>query len=144
MKIERTVTTSASPDRVFAYLSDFTTTTEWDPGTVVTTRLSGDGGVGTTYSNTSKFLGRETKLTYEVVEYAEPARIVLHGHNETVDATDSIAVTADGEGSRVVYTADFSFKGLARLVAPLLAPALKKLGDDAEKGLGDALARLAE
>ena len=144
MKIERTVTTSASPDRVFAYLSDFTTTTEWDPGTVVTTRLSGDGGVGTTYSNTSKFLGRETKLTYEVLEYADPARIVLHGHNGTVDATDSIAVTADGEGSRVVYTADFSFKGLARLVAPLLAPALKKLGDDAEKGLQEALARLAE
>ena len=143
MKIERTVTTAASPERVFAYLSDFTTTTEWDPGTVVTTRASGDGGVGTTYSNTSRVLGRETKLTYEVVEYADPARIVLHGHNETVDATDSIAVSADGEGSRVVYTADFSFKGVAKLVAPLLAPALKKLGDDAEKGLREALARLA-
>ena len=143
MKIERTVTTAASAERVFAYLSDFTTTTEWDPGTVVTTRVSGDGGVGTTYSNTSTFLGRETKLTYEVVEYADPVRIVLHGHNETVDATDSIAVSADGEGSRVVYTADFSFKGVAKLVAPLLAPALKKLGDDAEKGLREALARLA-
>ena len=34
MKIEREVTTSAPPDQVFAYLSDFTTTTEWDPGTV--------------------------------------------------------------------------------------------------------------
>lgn len=142
MRIERTVTTSATPERVFAYLSDFTTTTEWDPGTVVTTRVSGDGGVGTTYSNTSRFLGRETRLTYEVVEYADPARIVLHGHNETVDATDSIAITADGEGSTVVYTADFSFKGVAKLVAPLLAPALKKLGDNAEKGLRDALAGL--
>ena len=38
---------------MFAYLSDFTTTNEWDPGTVSTERVSGDGGVGTTYHNTS-------------------------------------------------------------------------------------------
>ena len=142
MKIERTVTTEAAPDKVFAYLSDFTTTTEWDPGSVLTTRVSGDGGVGTTYSNTSKFMGRETKLTYEVVEHAAPARFVLCGHNDTVEATDSMDIAADGTGSRVTYTADFAFKGVAKFIAPLLAPALKKLGDDAEKGLAEALAKL--
>ena len=142
MKIEREVTTSASPDRVFAYLSDFTTTTEWDPGTVKTVRTSGDGGVGTTYQNTSKFMGRETELTYEVVEYTAPSRIVLHGTNETVDATDSITVEANGSGTKVTYTADFAFSGFAKVLAPLLAPALKKLGDDAKKGMEEALAKL--
>ena len=142
MKIEREVTTSAPPDRVFAYLSDFTTTTEWDPGTVKTVRTSGDGGVGTTYENTSKFMGRETELTYEVIEYAAPTRIVLHGTNETVDATDSITVEAHSAGSRVTYSADFAFSGVAKVLAPLLAPALKKLGDDAEKGMREALAKL--
>ena len=48
MLIERTVTVDRPPAEVFAYLADFTTTTEWDPGTVRTTRESGDGGVGTT------------------------------------------------------------------------------------------------
>ena len=142
MKIERTVETAASPETVFAYLSDFTTTTEWDPGTVSTVRLSGDGGVGTTYRNTSKFAGRETELTYEVVEHAPPARIVLRGTNKTVTAEDSISVAAHDTGSVVTYSADFTFKGAARFVAPLLAPALKKLGDDAQKGLHDALAKL--
>jgi hypothetical protein len=42
----------------------------------------------------------------------------------------------------VTYTADFTFKGLSRFVAPLLAPAFKKLGDDAEKGMREALSRL--
>jgi hypothetical protein len=42
----------------------------------------------------------------------------------------------------VTYTADFAFKDLARLVAPLLAPAFKKLGDEAEQGLREALGRL--
>jgi len=142
MKLQREVTTSAPPDRVFAYLSDFTTTTEWDPGTVKTVRVTGDGGVGTTYDNTSKFMGRETQLTYEVVELESPRRIVLHGANKTVDATDSITVEANGAGSRVTYSADFDFKGAAKLFAPFLAPALKKLGDEAEEGLRTALARL--
>jgi carbon monoxide dehydrogenase subunit G len=142
MKIRREVTTSAPADRVFAYLSDFTTTTEWDPGTVKTVRLAGDGGVGTTYDNTSKFMGRETRLTYEVVEYAEPTRIVLHGTNATVDATDSITVEAHGGGTKVTYEADFAFSGLAKLLAPLLAPVLKKLGDDAKQGMAEALAKL--
>jgi carbon monoxide dehydrogenase subunit G len=142
MKIRREVTTSAPADRVFGYLSDFTTTTEWDPGTVKTVRLAGDGGVGTTYDNTSKFMGRETRLTYEVVEYAEPTRIVLHGTNATVDATDSITVEAHGGGTKVTYEADFAFSGLAKLLAPLLAPVLKKLGDDAKQGMAEALAKL--
>ena len=143
MKLQRTVHTTATPDRVFEYLSDFTTTTEWDPGTVVTERVSGDGGVGTTYRNVSKFLGRESELTYTVVELKAPTRFALRGENATVVAHDTMVIAAEGPGSRVTYTADFGFKGVAKLVAPLLAPALKRLGDHAERGLAEALGGLA-
>ena len=44
MKIERTVTVDVPVSRAFAYLEDFATTTEWDPGTVSTIRCAGDGG----------------------------------------------------------------------------------------------------
>jgi carbon monoxide dehydrogenase subunit G len=142
MKLQRSVETTAPPAIVFAYLSDFTTTTEWDPGTVRTERTSGDGGVGTTYHNTSKFMGRETELTYEVVEHRPDSRFAVRGENSTVVAHDTMEIAPLGEGSRVTYTADFEFKGAARLVAPLLKPALKKLGDEAETGLRDGLAGL--
>ena len=46
MHVERTFTVPQPPDAVFDYLGDFTHTNEWDPGTVETTRTSGDGGVG--------------------------------------------------------------------------------------------------
>lgn len=142
MKLQRTVETTASPSAVFAYLGDFTTTTEWDPGTVETTRVSGDGGVGTTYHNVSRFMGRTTELTY-VVERHEPDRLLaLRGENKSVVAHDTMEIAPDGAGTRVTYTAEFDFKGLAGLVAPLLAPALKKLGDEAENGLRSALGRL--
>lgn len=55
IEMHREVTTTVAPEVVFAYLSDFTTTEQWEPGTVRTTRVSGDGGVGTRYANTSRF-----------------------------------------------------------------------------------------
>ena len=66
MKLQKTVIVDKPRDAVFGYLSDFTTTTQWDPGTVVTVTQHGDGRAGTTYLNTSAFLGRETQLTYIV------------------------------------------------------------------------------
>ena len=142
MRLQRSVTVDASPEKVFAYLSDFTTTEQWDPGTVRCQRTSGDGGVGTIYLNTSKFLGRETELTYTVLEVEPGRRVQLRGQNKTVTATDTMEIDPNGSGSDVTYTADFAFNGVAKYLAPLLAGPLKKLGDDAEKGLREALSRL--
>jgi carbon monoxide dehydrogenase subunit G len=142
MKLQRTVETKAAPAVVFAYLSDFTHTNEWDPGTVHTELTSGDGGVGTKYHNVSKFMGRETELTYEVVQHQPDYRFALRGENSSVIANDTMEISRSGAGSTVTYTADFEFKGIGKLVAPLLKPALKKLGDEAETGLRDALGKL--
>lgn len=149
MEIERTVTVDQPVDRVFAYLSDFTTTTDWDPGTVRTSLVSGEGGVGTRYLNISKFLGRETELDYLVVEHAPGQRFALRGENDTLVAHDTMTFVRGagsgrtaGEGTTVTYRAEFEFKGLAKYVAPLLSPAFKKLGDDAERGLREALGQL--
>ncbi len=142
MKLQRTVETNASPAAVFAFLSDFTTTNQWDPGTVQTVLVSGDGGVGTSYRNTSKFMGRETELTYVVVEHQPDSRFALRGENSSVVANDTMEMQPHGAGTKVTYTADFEFKGIGKFIAPLLAPALKKLGDDAEKGLHESLGAL--
>ena len=138
--IQRTVTTSASPEAVWAYLSDFTTTNEWDPGTVRTVRRSGQGEVGTVYDNTSRFLGRETQLVYTVVESNPPTRIRLRGENESVVATDTITMTAQGSGTRVDYVAILEFRGMLRRLDPLFSiPGLnrpfKRLGDGAQRGI---------
>jgi uncharacterized protein YndB with AHSA1/START domain len=143
MEITRTIETSSPVEKVFAYLSDFTTTNEWDPGTVETRRVSGDGGPGTAYANTSKFLGRETELEYVVKELVTDGRIVLEGNNKTVKATDTMTLTPSATGTRVVYHAQFEFKGVTRYVAPLMSPVLarafKKLGDEAQVSMRSAL-----
>lgn len=146
MQIRRTVVTAAAPAKVFAYLSDFTTTTTWDPGTVHTTRLSGEGGVGTVYRNVSKFAGRETEVTYVVTDHEAPALFALRGENASVVTRDTMRIEALGTGSRLEYTAEFRFKGLMRplatIGAPFLSRAMRKLGDEAEAGLSEALSSL--
>ena len=138
--IKRTVTTARPMPEVFAYLSDFATTQEWDPGTERTTRESGDGGVGTRYHNVSRFLGRTTELDYVVVEHEPPVRLVLRGEKQTVVARDTMTIDhAPGGGTRITYRAQFSFKGPSRLFAPLAAPAFRRLGDKAASGLRTAL-----
>jgi uncharacterized protein YndB with AHSA1/START domain len=140
--IERTVTVDRPLAKVFAYLSDFTTTNEWDPGTVETVRVSGDGGVGTAYRNTSKFAGRETELTYVVEEIVPDKVFALRGENKTVVAHDTMTFRETPSGTEVRYVAEFEFKGLAKLVAPLMGPFFKKLGDEAEQGMREALVKL--
>jgi uncharacterized protein YndB with AHSA1/START domain len=167
MRLRKVITVQKPLHQVFAYLSDFTTTTEWDPGTVETVRITGDGAVGTEYQNTSTFGGRQTQLTYVVQDLVPNQRIALRGENATViahdtmtfrevapaTASDSTVAPATASDSTVVdstvvdstevtYTADFTFKGIARFVAPLMKPAFTRLGNEAESGMAAALARL--
>ena len=142
MKLLKTVVAEKPLDAVFGYLSDFTTTTDWDPGTVTTVRQHGNGGVGTTYLNTSTFLGRTTQLTYVVDELVDQKLIQLRGENKTVIAVDTLTFRPVTSGTEVTYAAEFTFKGLSRIVAPLLKPAFERLGNEAEAGLRKALNRL--
>ncbi len=142
MRLRAVVRTAAPLPRVFDYLSDFTTTTRWDPNTVTTTRVSGDGGVGSVYLNTSVFRGRQTQLRYVVEEVAPNERIRLRGENDTVVAVDTIACRTVAAGTEVTYTAQFQLRGVLRLVAPLLRPAFGRLARDARDGLQTALADL--
>ena len=142
VRLLRTVVVDKPLDPVFDFLSDFTTTMQWDPGTVTTVRLHGDGGIGTTYRNTSRFLGKQTQLTYVVEEFADRELIRLRGENDTVTSVDTMTFRHVGSGTEVSYRAEFEFKGLSRLIAPLLKPALERLGNQAEAGMRTALNRL--
>lgn len=143
MQIERRIATDSEAARVFDYLSDFETTTEWEPGTVRTVRESGDGGVGTRYHNTSRFLGRTVEVIYTVVDLDPAGRIELRGENSSLVAHDTITVTPHPHGgSTVVYRAQFDFRGGVRFLAPVLAIALWRLGNRAARDMREALARL--
>jgi carbon monoxide dehydrogenase subunit G len=143
MQVERTFTVPRPVEVVFDYLADFTHTEEWDPGTVRTRRTSGDGGLGTTYANTSQCMGRTSDLTYETTTLERPNRLEFRGHNDSVDTVDSMTFRAVGDVTEVHYRADFHFGRILSLIAPLVVrPKLEKLADDTVVQMRRAIDRI--
>ena len=128
-------------EHVFAYLSDFSTTEEWDPGVVEAKRVNGAAvGQGTEFRLVAEFLGRKNELIYRIVEYDPPHAVTFLGENATVVSRDRITFESTTAGTRVTYDADLALKGLLKITDPLLALAFKRVGDRALAGLRRTLA----
>ena len=136
-----TVETRRKRDDVAAYLSDFSTTAEWDPGIVEAQRLDhGPLGVGSRFRLVARFLGRSTELTYEIVRYEPGELVTLRGENASVVSLDTMRFTAaPNGGTRVAYEADLTLKGSLRALDPLLRLAFNRVGDRAAAGLRTTL-----
>lgn len=141
--IERTITVPTPLARVWGYLVDFTNTEEWDPPTETTTRVTGDGAVGTVYRNVSSLMGHGVETEYTVVD-VEPLRLFrLEGENSTMKLRDTITFEGDDTGTTVTYHAEFQPKGATKLLEPLLPLGLKRLGDKTSDQLESCLRDLA-
>lgn len=136
------LTTAVPLAEAFAYLSDFSTTQEWDPGVVEAERI-GDApvGEGTEFRVVASFLGRTSELTYRIDAFAPGEAVTLLGENATVVSLDTITFEALGAGTRITYDADLSLKGPLRIADPLLRLAFKRTGDRALAGLRDTFGR---
>jgi len=137
---ETTVHTPRPAADVFAYLSDFSTTAEWDPGVTTARRLdTGPLGPGSRFSVTASFLGRDAELEYSITDYEPPRRVVLRGENATTVSLDEMTFEPEAGGTRVRYSADLQLKGPLRILHPALGLVFKRIGDRAAGGLRRSL-----
>lgn len=128
-------------EKTFAYLSDFSSSQEWDPGTTHAERLD-DGPIreGSRFGLRARFLGRESDLVYEITSLQAPHRVVLRGENSAVVSLDEITFEpVAGGGTRVTYDAKLTFKGPLALADPFLSLVFRRVGDRALAGMGAAL-----
>jgi carbon monoxide dehydrogenase subunit G len=134
------VDTSRPPDEMFAYLSDFSSTQEWDPGVIEAERL-GDAPVqqGTEFRLLTSFLHRKIPLTYRIVEYDPPNAVTFRGESSTVISLDRITFEPSEKGTRITYDADLALKGPFKPADPLLGVAFKRVGARALAGLRKTL-----
>lgn len=139
-RFRRSFTVTASPSVALDYLVDYAHTVAWDPGTTRCTRVdTGPIGVGATWTNVSDFRGRETTLTYRLVELTE-RRIRFEGEGRGATAYDDFTVTAGADGTALIaYDAGISFKAWRKAADPFLRPLLSRMGAGAVAGITAAL-----
>ncbi len=140
----RTISVNTPVNDVAAYLSDFSTTAEWDPHTVSCRQLDdGPITVGTRFENVQRLAGRRSTLTYTVTDFDAGRRVVLEGGGKTVRTRDEMVFgrTARG-GSLVTYIVDVRLNGVARIGRPLVPVVMKKIADEGAAGMRARLAAL--
>ena len=136
MVVTEVIEVPRSPAESFAYVADFTTVAEWDPGIHTSRKVSGDGGVGTVYDVQADFRGKTVPFTYTVTAFEQDRRIVLDGVGEKATSLDTIVFEPSGDGgTRITYTADFKLKGVLRLAEPFLGRTFTTLAQRALAGL---------
>ena len=129
-------------EQAFAYVADFANVAEWDPGVLSSARQGDQPPVlGTRYDVVVTF-GRSTlDLVYEITEWDTPSRAVLVTSSRRFGAVDTITfVERDENRTSVDYVADFTLKGVMRLLTPFVRPMFKRLVQDALDGLVRTLA----
>ena len=134
------IPSALAPADAFAYLADFSNTRHWDPSVSRAIR-EGEGpvGPGSGFAVVARFAGRNVPLSYAIVAYEPPRRVVLEARRGFV-ARDTITVEeAAGGGSLVHYDAVLEFGGMGRLFDPLVQLVFDRVGRRAKAGLETAL-----
>jgi uncharacterized membrane protein len=72
-RAEHTVVIGRPADEVFEFLTDFSNVPSWQSGSIDVREPDGPLGVGTTYVQVLRFLGKRIETTLEVTEF-EPGR----------------------------------------------------------------------
>lgn len=131
-------------EKAFAYLADFSSTQEWDPG-IVRGKRNDEGPIrtGSSFDVVSSFLGREIPLTYEIVELRENQLVVLRAENNSVISLDELKFSETESGCAVTYEAELTGKGSFRIMNPVLQLLFNRIGQAAEDGLVKHLKQLA-
>lgn len=140
-----TVHSPAPAGEVYAYLSDFATVADWDPGIRSAELIDGEpGGAGSRYRLVASVLGVPIPLEYEILEAIPPSgrfagRVVLEAITPDFRSYDLIIVEPTDDGCNVTYDADLALRGIRRPFDPVLRLAFKVICDRARTGLASAV-----
>ena len=114
-------------EEVFAFATDPENDPLWQSTSLETEMTSGEPvGVGTTFRNTSKFLGRRIETAYEVTEMEPPRRQCVKIVSGPIPGSGCYLFEPAENGTRFTQTFDAEVGGFFRLAEPLVARAMRR------------------
>jgi uncharacterized membrane protein len=113
---------------VAAYASDPSNAPAWYANIeTVTWQTDPPAAVGSRMTFVARFLGRQLEYTYEIVELVEGARLVMRTHEGPFPMETTYTWTPEGDGTtRMTLRNRGEPSGFSALVAPLMAPAMRR------------------
>ncbi|MEP4146229.1 MAG: SDR family NAD(P)-dependent oxidoreductase [Halioglobus sp.] len=138
--LRETITVKRPIDEAFAYVADFTTTTEWDATALKAEKLTdGPVALGTRFLVTCAMPVGAIDIEYTVAELETPNRLKLNGSSKLFNIEDTITFTEVPSGTRIDYQAEFKFGRVVGALTGLMQSGLDKMGKESLAGLKAAL-----
>ena len=114
-------------EEVFAFATDPENEPLWQSTSLETEQTSGGPvGVGATFRNTSKFLGRRIETTYEVTENEPPRRQCLRVTSGPIPGSGCYLLEPAEGGTRFTQRFEAEIGGFFRLAEPLVGRAIRR------------------
>lgn len=122
---EHSVVVDRPIEEVFAFLADAENDPRWRSAVLDIERISGDG-TGARYRQGVKGpMGRRVPADFEITEYAPPRTIGFRGTAGPVRPEGRYELAPADGGTRVRFALSFQPRGLARLMTPSVARAMR-------------------
>lgn len=126
-RVEGSAIIPASPEAVFAYVSDLDHLAEWQAG-VVEARLTSDRPLlaGATATVTRELMGQRITAPLRVVEIEPPRRLVVESEASGVRATAALDLAASGDGETdLSFAMEIRGSGMTGFMEPMIAGAAR-------------------
>jgi hypothetical protein len=137
MKGEMKCVVDRPVEEVFDFLADLRNEIAWNPRVIRIDKTSdGSIGTGTTFHGLYKGIGA---LSTELVEYERPERLTFRSSGPRMRIVGQFALSAVQGKSSVTLDADLKPQGLFKVLAPLMAPLIKRQNAAAAIRLEQAL-----
>lgn len=126
MDFEHTQPIARPADDVFAYLADFENNPTWQGGMVRCTWDGPERGVGATYSQEARFLGRPILTTFRVTALDPGRSISIESIQSTFPIQVTRSVEPDGQGCIVRAHVRGQPTGLLKLFSGMVPRSIRK------------------
>ena len=121
-KFEQSVTIDRPLEEVFAFVSDPGNGKQWRSG-LEEAELTSEGplGVGSTFREVERFLGRKMERTSEITEFEPNSKCSFKSTSGPIAFHATISFEAQEDGTRVSMVADAEVGGFFRIAEPIVA-----------------------
>ena len=132
--LQETADVARPIDEVFAYVSDFTTTQEWDATAISARKLTpGKVAEGTEFEVVCALPVGSIDINYKIEALEHNKRVVLSGSSRFFDIRDTISFSPSQRGTKIEYRAEFFFKPMIGSIASISSSGLESMGREGER-----------
>jgi carbon monoxide dehydrogenase subunit G len=127
VRIEHTVVICRPVGEVFEFLTNPENNHLWQEGVVKSHKISeGRVNVGTRGEDVRKYVGREFRTTYEIVEYEPDRKLQFRSLSGPIQFEGSYTLEPVNEGARLSFTIQGEAGPFSALVGPLASRMARK------------------